>query len=167
LSKFNKNDLRHLGRLPTLPRLLKNQGASHEPYINNSNLASSILAQVLRIAMLLFLLFVLVFLLSVRHLRLTIRHWAASPGSSEPVDSAMLFSAMGDHSMRLDSQNNPHIAFGGDHLYYASYNGSTWELETVDDLKGVGFFTSLFIDRNDHLISVISILQPGAQICLP
>ncbi len=65
------------------------------------------------------------------------------------VDDPMLFNYMGDRSLRLDSSNNPHIAFGGDHLYYASYDGSNWTFETVDPSDGVGLFTSLALDSQN------------------
>jgi hypothetical protein len=68
----------------------------------------------------------------------------------QSVDDPMLFNYMGDRSLRLDSDNNPHIAFGGDHLYYASYDGSNWTFETVDPAVGVGFFTSLALDSQDR-----------------
>ncbi len=62
------------------------------------------------------------------------------------ADAPMLFNYMGDRSLRLDSNNFPHIAFGGDQLYYAYFDGSNWNFETVDPSDGVGLFASLALD---------------------
>ena len=66
------------------------------------------------------------------------------------ITNERLFVNMGDHSLRLDSTGKAHIAFGGDHLYYASYDGANWTVETVDVSDNVGQYTSLFIDSNNH-----------------
>jgi len=70
--------------------------------------------------------------------------------TTQRVDPQRMFSNMGDHSLRLDSTGKAHIAFGGDHLYYATYDGTSWVGETVDLSDNVGHYTSLFIDSNDH-----------------
>jgi hypothetical protein len=95
------------------------------------------------------------------------RAWGASPGdtnlqevgasittplvwTTQAVNPQHLFLNMGDHSLRLDSTGKVHLAYGGDHLYYATYDGANWSVETVDDEDNVGKFTSLFIDSGDH-----------------
>ena len=70
--------------------------------------------------------------------------------ATQRITHERLFTNMGDHSLRLDSTGKAHIAFGGDHLYYASYDGTNWTVETVDSSDNVGQFTSLFIDSNNH-----------------
>jgi len=35
-------------------------------------------------------------------------------------------------SFALDSSDRPHIAYGGDHLYYAYFDGTQWQYEVVD-----------------------------------
>ena len=70
--------------------------------------------------------------------------------ASQAVDAPRLFNYMGDRSLRLDSNDHAHIAFGGDHLYYAYYDGSNWNFETVDPADGVGLFASLALDTLDH-----------------
>ena len=50
---------------------------------------------------------------------------------------------------RVDRQGFPHVAYGGDHAYYATYNGATWLYEIVDRTRGVGSFASLALDRLD------------------
>jgi len=38
---------------------------------------------------------------------------------------------MGDQALRLDSQGLPHLAYGGDEVYYARFDGSAWQVEAV------------------------------------
>ncbi|MFC2172762.1 hypothetical protein ACFLU6_09035 [Acidobacteriota bacterium] len=49
-------------------------------------------------------------------------------------------------SMVLNNQNEPSIAYGGDHLYQARWNGASWEYEIVDSSRGVGAYPSLALD---------------------
>jgi hypothetical protein len=63
-----------------------------------------------------------------------------------PVTQSKVFAQMGDRHMRLDSQGRGHLAYGGDHLYYAYYDGAVWQLETVDNGDGVGLYASLALD---------------------
>jgi hypothetical protein len=43
-----------------------------------------------------------------------------------------------DRSLRLDPAGNPHVAYGGDHLYYAWYDGVRWWHEAAGASPGVG-----------------------------
>ncbi len=56
-------------------------------------------------------------------------------------------------SLALDSQNHPHISYhdhmNGD-LKYARWDGSQWQVETVESSGIVGRFTSLVVDQDDH-----------------
>lgn len=61
----------------------------------------------------------------------------------EPVESPRTFSWMTDRSLCLDTQGNPHLAFGQDHLYHGWCNGGEWAVETVDPAPGVGMHASL------------------------
>jgi hypothetical protein len=65
----------------------------------------------------------------------------------ETVDAPKMFSDMRDRSLRLDAAGNPHVAYGGEHLYYAWYDGSTWQYETVDSSRAVGVHASLALDQ--------------------
>ena len=49
-------------------------------------------------------------------------------------------------SFHVDRQGFPHVAYGGDHAYYATCNGATWLYEIVDRTRGVGSFASLALD---------------------
>ena len=50
----------------------------------------------------------------------------------ETIDAPHQFTEMGDHSIALDSSGNAHIAYGEDGLYHNWYDGSQWQIETVD-----------------------------------
>ncbi|HSO26599.1 MAG TPA: hypothetical protein VLS48_00910, partial [Anaerolineales bacterium] len=68
----------------------------------------------------------------------------------ERIHAPKLFYDMSDRSLALDSNNRPHIAYGGDHLYYAWNDGTKWNYTTVDNAFGVGQSASLSIDRNNR-----------------
>jgi hypothetical protein len=72
--------------------------------------------------------------------------------SSEPIHSPKWFHWMSSRSLRLDTTaaHNPHIAYGGDHLYYAHFAGGAWQLQTVDGAYGVGKYASLALDSNNR-----------------
>jgi hypothetical protein len=70
--------------------------------------------------------------------------------TNERITNQKLFTNMGDHSLRLDSTGMAHLAYGGDHLYYASFDGTNWSVETIDASDNVGQYASLFIDSSDH-----------------
>jgi hypothetical protein len=80
------------------------------------------------------------------------------PGSGEAgflrqrVDAPRLFHSMSSRSLRLDEDGNPHVAYGGDHLYYATNQGSSWAVQTevVDSSPGVGAYASLALDINNN-----------------
>ncbi|MGB9722566.1 MAG: hypothetical protein ACP5OO_07620 [Chloroflexia bacterium] len=62
------------------------------------------------------------------------------------VDVPSTFSDMGNRSLALDATGAPHIAYGGDFLYYTWYDGSAWQRQIVDTSDSVGYFTSLRLD---------------------
>lgn len=62
------------------------------------------------------------------------------------VDCPKRFGELTDRGLRLDAAGHPHIAYGGDHLYYATHDGSIWRYETVDGSSGVGSAASLALD---------------------
>ena len=68
--------------------------------------------------------------------------------SRQRVDAPRLFYDMTNHSMRVDSSGYAHIAYGGDHLYYARYDGTDWIITTVNSAFGVGEFASLALDKD-------------------
>ena len=64
----------------------------------------------------------------------------------ECVDCPIYISQFNDGALRLDAAGRPHVAFGGDHLYYGWHDGLEWHFETVDDSPGVGSYASLALD---------------------
>jgi hypothetical protein len=67
-------------------------------------------------------------------------------------------------SLALDSHGNPHIAYGGDQLYYAWFDGSTWQHDVPDTTPGAGVDVHLFLDSADQphfLYSAGSIYTPA------
>ena len=66
------------------------------------------------------------------------------------VDSPKYFDDMRDRSLAYDTSGNPHIAYGGDHLYYVWYNGTNWIYETVDANPQVGQYAALALDNSNR-----------------
>ncbi len=75
---------------------------------------------------------------------------ATSTGSQwlvECVDCPKAFAPLTDHSLRLDADGHPHVAYGGDHLYYSWHDGTQWLDVTVDAASGAGRAASLALDE--------------------
>ncbi len=53
-----------------------------------------------------------------------------------------------DRNLQLDTQGLPHITYGGDHLYYAWYDGTAWRHETADRSRGVGQYAALALSAS-------------------
>ncbi|UJS17063.1 MAG: Ig-like domain-containing protein [Candidatus Jettenia sp.] len=67
------------------------------------------------------------------------------------VEAPKWFSYFSSRAIALDADNHPHIAYGGDRLYYVHYNGTSWHYETVDISPGVGYYASLAIDASGKM----------------
>jgi hypothetical protein len=68
----------------------------------------------------------------------------------ECVDCPRRIGGMAEHSLRVDADGYPHLAYGYDHLYYAWSDGTSWYSDTVDvDDKGA-FSTSLALDSSGN-----------------
>ena len=63
----------------------------------------------------------------------------------------MCFPDAAHHNLKIDSAGNPHIVYGGDHLYHTWWNSGTWDTEVVDPAFNVGSFASLAIDNQNFL----------------
>ena len=70
--------------------------------------------------------------------------------SLQRVDAPRLFFNMTNRSIRADSGGAVHVAYGGDHLYYARYDGTDWKATVVDGAFGVGQHASLALDKNKY-----------------
>lgn len=53
-------------------------------------------------------------------------------------------------SLQLDSDGHPHLANGGNYLYYAWHDGSEWHYETVNGSGDGGSNASLALDRDSR-----------------
>ncbi len=69
----------------------------------------------------------------------------------ERVIAPHQFEQMGNRSLALDAAGQPHIAYGGNFLYHAWYDGTAWQVETVDNSGSVGLYTSMAIGADGHL----------------
>jgi len=70
----------------------------------------------------------------------------AHPWTVEAVDCPKWFAGMSDRSLALDADGHPHVIYGGDRLYYATYDGTSWCYETADTSSGLGLYASLALD---------------------
>jgi hypothetical protein len=70
----------------------------------------------------------------------------------ERADAPRDFAWATDRSLTLDSSGRPHIAYGGDNLYHAWYDGSAWHSEVVDEdwEATVGFYAAIALDSADR-----------------
>ncbi len=72
---------------------------------------------------------------------------ASANWSVERADAPALVESMSDHSLALDAIGNPHLAYGGDCLYYAWYDGTGWHRDIADaSPANVGRYASLALD---------------------
>jgi hypothetical protein len=71
------------------------------------------------------------------------------------IDCPRYFHNLTNRSAVLDSSDLPHVAYGGDHLYYGYLNSAgTWRSEVVDASYSVGSHAALVLDssENPHII---------------
>ena len=68
----------------------------------------------------------------------------------ECVDCPRLFDGSASlRALQLDTAGQPHVVYGGDHLYYAWRRANGWNYETVDGERGVGSRATLALDREN------------------
>ena len=80
-----------------------------------------------------------------RHSRHTCRGWG-----DECVDCPKSFDGSASlRALQLDTAGQPHVVYGGDHLYYAWRGAKGWNYETVDGERGVGSRATLALDREN------------------
>lgn len=65
----------------------------------------------------------------------------------QQVDAPHFFTWIQQRALRVDSSGHPHIAYGGDHLYYGFHDGTSWHIEIVDAASNVGAVASLALDN--------------------
>ena len=58
---------------------------------------------------------------------------------TEKVDAPKYVTSMSSRAIALEKGTDyPHAVYGGDHLYHALFNGTSWSYETVDASDQVG-----------------------------
>lgn len=60
------------------------------------------------------------------------------------------FYNMSERSLRLDANGHAHMAYGARNLYYAWFDGTTWQSIIVDPAAGVGQAASLALDAQGY-----------------
>ena len=68
----------------------------------------------------------------------------------ELVDNGKHFEGMSEQSLVVDSEGQPHVAYGDDFLYYAWFDGTTWHHETADTTPLVGHYASISLDNRGY-----------------
>lgn len=71
----------------------------------------------------------------------TLQQW-----SREVVDMPGYFHHMSDHSLAYDSEGRLHLAYGGDRLRYATFDGESWQVAIIDEEVGSGMGAALALD---------------------
>ena len=64
----------------------------------------------------------------------------------EFVEPPKSFVNTSTRAIALDSNGFPHTAYSGDNLYYAFYDGISWNCETVDQITIPGECSSIALD---------------------
>ncbi len=68
----------------------------------------------------------------------------------EAVDAPKYFTNFYSRAIAIDKvTNQPHIVYGGDHLYHAYFDGTQWQYETADNSPKVGRDASIALDSNN------------------
>jgi hypothetical protein len=68
----------------------------------------------------------------------------------ECIDCPKIFYWMSDRSLRLDGTGHAHLAYGGDALYYAWFDGVAWQYEVVDSTSSAGEGAALALDSSGY-----------------
>ena len=66
------------------------------------------------------------------------------------------FSNVNERAVAVDQLGRPHIAYGGNHLYHAYFDGVQWQLEEIDRSPQAGYWVSMAIDSNNRVHIVYS-----------
>ncbi len=83
-------------------------------------------------------------------LPLVVRNWPPFSWHSQCVDCPNFIDDTTPRSIVVDGDGHPHVAYGGDHLYHAWHNGTSWQIETADEGSSVGSWASLTLDDDDY-----------------
>ncbi len=67
------------------------------------------------------------------------------------VDRPKKFNDFYPRAIAVDTQDNPHIVYGGDRLYYAYYDGNKWRYNIVDASPGHKYYPSIALDTSGNV----------------
>jgi hypothetical protein len=84
------------------------------------------------------------------YLPLVMHNWPPPTWHSECVDCPPSIEQITQGSIALDSAGHPHVAYGGDNLYYAWHDGTGWQGEVADPSSLVGAWAAIALDGDDH-----------------
>ena len=75
--------------------------------------------------------------------------WSSALWTIEAVDAPKSFNQLSQRAIAVGKTTNfPHIAYGGDNLYHAYFDGTQWQYETVDNSSSVGENASITLDSS-------------------
>jgi hypothetical protein len=74
----------------------------------------------------------------------------AKAWTSSAIDAPKTFTNFYPRAITVDANGYPHIAYGGDNLYHAYFNGSVWNYEIADNSPGVGEYAAISLDSSNH-----------------
>lgn len=78
-------------------------------------------------------------------------HTSGTTWATEYLDEPRFFFHLSSRAIAVDANNHPHIAYGGDHLYYSYHDGESWHYETVDSSFDVGDAAAIALDASGHV----------------
>ena len=76
----------------------------------------------------------------------TVTSAVAQNWSLQIVDQVRQFDFMTNRNLRLDQNGNPHVVYGGNHLFYAWRDQNGWHEQVVDNSPNVGAYAALALD---------------------
>lgn len=73
---------------------------------------------------------------------------ARADRATPAVAAQNAYAITGHQSLALDSLGRPHVAYGGNGLFYAWFDGATWQATLVEAGAGVGEYVALALDTS-------------------
>ena len=71
--------------------------------------------------------------------------------NTEEVDAPKYFGWLSSRAIAVDASGHPHVVYGGDHLYHAYHDGTSWYYETVDSSSNVGWDAVITVDTSGNM----------------
>jgi len=80
-----------------------------------------------------------------------ITHAQAAIWSVEDIVPSKYFEDFYPRAIAVEGSGRVHLAYGGKHLYYASYDGTGWQYQTIDAAARVGRYASIALDSQNKI----------------